>query len=228
MRRRFQRFLSHYFIPRVLAYGGKILLKLLTFTWRIKVEGAENFLIHAKQGNCILLLWHNRLMLVAPVFNKYSSDLIYTAFISQSRDGEPLALFTNSHKNGRTIRVRHNAKHEALKKMIDRLKNSQEILMLTPDGPRGPRYQVKPGIAMAAKETSAKIFPFSWSANRFWQLKSWDKMIFPKPFAKISVKIGSPVILNKEGTIEQHSQILEKALFAADNHSSNHFTNKPQ
>lgn len=204
------------------------MLKLLTLTCRIKVEGLEEFKKHAGKGNCVLLLWHNRLMLVAKIFQKGTSDFIYTAFISQSRDGEPLALFTKSFKNGRTIRVRHNAKHEALKEMIDRLKNSQEILIVTPDGPRGPRYQVKPGIAVAAKETSAKIFPFSWSTDRFWQLKSWDKMILPKPFAKIHAKIGSPIVLAKEGSIEEQTQIFENALIATDQQCTFHFSKAPQ
>lgn len=228
MKRRFNHFFSHYFIPRVLAYGGKALLKLLTFTCRIKVEGIAQFQAHAGKGNCILLLWHNRLMLVAPIFQRYAPQFTYTAFISKSRDGEPLALFTRSFKNGRTIRVRHNAKHEALKEMIDRLKNSPEVLIVTPDGPRGPRYQIKPGISLAAKETGAKIFPFSWSADRFWQLKSWDKMILPKPFAKISVLIGDPIIPDKKQSIEQFTPILEKTLLAADKHTSAHFESHAQ
>ncbi|QLH36146.1 MAG: DUF374 domain-containing protein [Parachlamydiaceae bacterium] len=170
MKNRMRRLFTHYLIPRVLAYGGKFLLKLLTLTCRFEVQGMEEFIAEASKGNCILLLWHNRLLMVASVFQNRTPNFIYTAFISQSRDGEPLALFTNSFKNGRTIRVKHNAKHGALKEMIDRLKNSQEILIVTPDGPRGPVYQVKPGVALAAKETSAKIFPFYWSADRFGSL----------------------------------------------------------
>ncbi len=228
MKRFLKRFFTHYLIPRILAYGGKALLALLTISWRVRIDGIESFLEHAQQGNCILLLWHNRLMLVASVFKNCTPKLTYTAFISQSRDGEPLALFVNSFKNGRTIRVKHNAKHEALKEMIDRLKNSQEILMVTPDGPRGPRYQVKPGIVLAAQETAAKVFPFSWSANRFWQLKSWDKMIFPKPFAKIHVLIGEPITLPKEDSVGEQSQILEKALFFVDKSSLATFSNHPK
>jgi lysophospholipid acyltransferase (LPLAT)-like uncharacterized protein len=219
MKRRFKRFFTHYVVPRVLAYGGKALLKLLTLTCRIHVEGMEEFLAHAGKESCILLLWHNRLMLVSTVFLKHAPHCTYTAFISQSRDGEPLALFTNSHKNGRSIRVRHNAKHEALKEMIDRLKKSQDVLIVTPDGPRGPRYEVKPGVAVAAQETGAKIFTFSWSADRFWQLNSWDQMIVPKPFATIHAVIGSPLHLSQSDTKERHSKTLEEALLGIDQES---------
>lgn len=228
MIRRFKRFFSHYLIPRILAYGGKILLKLLVFTCWVEVRGLESFIKQADKGNSILLLWHNRLMLVASVFQNRTPKFIYRAFISQSRDGEPLALFVNSFKNGRTIRVRHNAKHEALKEMIDRLKHSQEILIVTPDGPRGPRYEVKPGVVMAAKETSAKIFPFSWSANRFWQLNSWDKMIFPKPFSTIYATIGSPILLDQESDLSSLSKVVENSLFQVDQESISHFPNQPK
>lgn len=212
MKRPIKRFFTHYFIPRVLAYGGKFLLKLLTMTCRFHIEGLETFREEAVNGNCIIMLWHNRLMLVASVFIKHTPQFIFNAFISQSRDGEPLALFTNSFKNGRSIRVRHNAKHEALKEMIHKLKQGKEVLIVTPDGPRGPRYKVKPGLTMAAKETSAKVFPFSWTANRFWQLKTWDRMLLPKPFTTIYVKIGSPLTLAPHESLKESIDRLEDAL----------------
>ena len=227
MKTRLSRFFSHYFIPRILAYGGKILLKLLTMTCQIEVEGLEQFASKASSGNCVLMLWHNRLMLVASIFIPYAPQFIYTAFISQSRDGEPLALFTNRFKNGRTIRVKHNARHGALKEMIDRLRQTQDVLIITPDGPRGPRYEIKPGLPLAAVETSALVFPFSWSSNRFWQLKSWDKMIIPKPFAKIKVRIGTPIQLNNQQSIQEHISLLESALKLTDEECQNLFSNKP-
>jgi lysophospholipid acyltransferase (LPLAT)-like uncharacterized protein len=207
-----RQFISHYVTPRLLAYGGKALLKILKLTCRIEVEGFDRFRSEAQKGKCILMLWHNRLMMVAPIFQKATPELIYTAFISQSRDGEALAIFTNSYKNGRTIRVRHQAKQGALKEMIDRLKNSNEVMLVTPDGPRGPRYVLKPGIAMAAQETSATIFPFSWMADKYWQLKSWDGMMIPKPFSRITAKIGNPITLSKESSLEENRLILENAL----------------
>lgn len=223
-----RQYFSHYIKPRLMAYGGKYLLKLLALTCRIEIEGLEEFKKHGGTGNCILLLWHNRLMLVAPVFQRCDPTFTYTAFISQSRDGEPLAIFTESHKNGRCIRVRHQAKHEALKEMIHRLKNSPDILLITPDGPRGPRYRVKEGVALAAKETGAKIFPFSWSANAFWQLGSWDKMIIPKPFSTIKAIIGTPIVLTENDSLEGHSEILENAMLHADAQAESFFKTKPK
>ena len=56
---------------------------------------------------------------------------------------------------------------------------------LAVDAPRGPRFVSKPGIIYLAKRTGIPIIPTLWSADRYWQLKSWDRTIIPKPFARI-------------------------------------------
>jgi len=56
---------------------------------------------------------------------------------------------------------------------------------LVADAPRGPRFVSKLGIIYLAKRTGVPIIPVMWSADRYWQLKSWDRMIIPKPFARI-------------------------------------------
>jgi lysophospholipid acyltransferase (LPLAT)-like uncharacterized protein len=184
------------------AYVGKYLLRVLFWTCRTKIEGIERFVKHASEEKCILMLWHNRLSMVAEILNKHAPQFIYTAFISKSRDGEPLAILASSYKSGKTIRVPHNARHRALKQVIVSLKTHQEVIVITPDGPRGPRYQVKPGIALAAKETQATIVPFSWKADRYWELKTWDGLRFPKPFANIQVVLGEPIKANGEASFD--------------------------
>ena len=212
MKLHYYQYFSHYILPRIIAYTGKFLLKILSLTCKFKLKGFEQFENQAKNGNSILMLWHNNLMMVAPIFQKRTPHINYTAFISQSRDGEALALFTNSYKNGHTIRVRHHAKQGALKEMIDRLKNSSEVLIITPDGPKGPVHKMKPGLAMAALETNAKVFPFSWESSDFWELKTWDKMRIPKPFSTITATIGPPILLPKESSLEKNVLFLEKSL----------------
>ncbi|MBW2705184.1 MAG: hypothetical protein JRD84_02610, partial [Deltaproteobacteria bacterium] len=56
---------------------------------------------------------------------------------------------------------------------------------LVADAPRGPRFVSKLGIIYLAKRTGRPIIPVIWSADRYWKLKSWDRMIIPKPFARI-------------------------------------------
>jgi lysophospholipid acyltransferase (LPLAT)-like uncharacterized protein len=56
---------------------------------------------------------------------------------------------------------------------------------LVADAPRGPRFVSKLGIIYLAKQTGIPIIPVIWSADRYWKLKSWDRTIIPKPFARI-------------------------------------------
>lgn len=202
------------YLPYPFVYLVKIYLRLLLRTCRIEIRGFEQFVEKASKERCILTLWHNRLSIISEVLYRYAPQFIYCAVISRSRDGELLAILANSYKEGRTLRVPHDARHHALGKMISQLKHQNEVLVVTPDGPRGPRYKVKPGIIAAAEESTAAIVPFSWSANRFWQLSSWDKMLFPKPFSHVVICFGEPVYVKegKETLAESALRVQERLL----------------
>ncbi len=189
-------------LPYLIAYTAKMGMRLLMRTCRIDIQGLDHFVNTASQGPCILSLWHNRLALLPEIMTKSAPQFIYTAFISKSRDGDSLALLTQSYSVGRVLRVAHNARHHALNQMIQRLKQCGEIMLITPDGPRGPRYEVKPGIIVAAQEAEAKVVPFSWQVNRAWELSTWDKMLIPKPFSKITVSFGPALSFTKSSTTD--------------------------
>lgn len=195
-----------------IAYTAKYLLRILLWTCRFKVKGLETFVKTASQEACIVVLWHNRLAIVAEFFYRHAPQFIYAAFVSKSRDGEPLARLATSYKVGRAIRVPHNARHQALKTAIEHLNTTKEIVLFTPDGPRGPAFQVKPGVVKAAQESGAAIIPFSWTASRFWQFKTWDQFMLPKPFSTIHVTLGTPVYIPKETSIEAASADLATTL----------------
>jgi lysophospholipid acyltransferase (LPLAT)-like uncharacterized protein len=197
-----------------LAYLGKALLRLLFWSCRIEMRGLDRFIEAAKKGRCILMLWHNRLGLTPEILNAYAPQLKYVAFVSKSRDGELLSILANSYASGTSIRVASSNRHHALKVSIDRLKEGKEVLVFTPDGPRGPRYRVKPGIALAAKAASAQIVPLTWEADRYWKLNTWDGFLLPKPFARIVVVWKEPILISEEGgeSLEEITAKLEKSL----------------
>ena len=66
------------------------------------------------------------------------------------------------------------------------------------DGPRGPRYEVKPGPVILAKKTGNPIIPFVFEPRRFWTLKSWDKMQIPWPFTRTLLVIGEPIYVDAQ------------------------------
>lgn len=192
------KYVKRNYLSYLFAYSAKGLLRLLMLTCRVEIHGLPQFIRTATEGKCILMLWHNRLALVPEIMNRFAPQFIYRAFISKSCDGEPLAIIANSYSSGRTLRVPHNARHQALNQMINLLKSSKEIMVVTPDGPRGPLYQIKPGVVVAAQEAAAHIIPFSWRASHYWELSTWDKFMLPKPFSRIVVTIGDPIFLAKK------------------------------
>jgi hypothetical protein len=66
-------------------------------------------------------------------------------------------------------------------------------LAIVPDGPRGPRHVVKPGIMHLARATGAPIYPVTYAAGRRRQLRSWDRLIIPWPFARVVYVAGEPL-----------------------------------
>jgi lysophospholipid acyltransferase (LPLAT)-like uncharacterized protein len=200
-------------LPYLIAYFARIFIRILLATCRIKIKGLEQFIDVATKQACILMLWHNRLALISEILFNCAPQFVYAAFISKSRDGEPLAILAQSYPCGKAIRVPHNARYYALNKMIQHLKD-REIILITPDGPRGPRYVVKPGIIIAAKESAANIVPFHWEAGSFWRLNTWDKMMIPKPFSTISISFGDPIALTKDAgrTLEEEISLLQSSL----------------
>jgi len=206
--------LSSRLFPFLVATLGKGLIRALLWTCQYQIKGLETFKALAAKERCILMLWHNRLAITPSILYQYAPDFIYAALVSNSRDGQLISAVIHSYEAGRTIRVSHNARHKALQDLIKYLKEKKEVVIITPDGPRGPCYQVKPGIALAALETSAYVIPLTWKASRYWELKTWDKLKIPKPFAKIDIAFESPIHLASQGNIDlkQAQDILKKAL----------------
>lgn len=200
----------------LIAYIGKYGLRLILSTCKIEVKGFENFKETISSKKSILMLWHNRLSIVSEILYRLDNNTIFSAFISKSRDGDPLAKLAASYKTGKAIRVPHNQRHQALKTVIDTLKYTKEVVIITPDGPKGPRYEVKPGIVAAARETDAAIIPFTWTSSKFWQLKSWDKLLFPKPFSTLIITFGKPIELLKTVEMEEGQLLLKKSLMAEE------------
>lgn len=200
------------FSSRILAYVIRFVLRAILFTCKFKVKGKEHLLNLSDDKPYIIMLWHNRLSLIGPSILKSGCPRIFTAFASNSRDGDIVAAYTTSYKRGRAVRVPHNQKDMALKELIERLKNEKEIAIITPDGPRGPVYKLKPGVVKAALEASASVIPFRWESNKYYSIKSWDCFRIPLPFTTIEAEFDTPITLSKENSFDDQITYLEKRL----------------
>lgn len=198
----------------LVTYVGQGLVRLILFSCRWEIKGLERFKEIASSHPCILSIWHNRLALTPSIVTKFAPDFIYAALISKSRDGELISAVVESYKIGRTIRVSPQNRPQALLDIIYHLQQLEEVVIITPDGPRGPMYQVKPGIAWIALETGAYVVPLTWTSSKYWEFNTWDKLRLPKPFTKINVTFGEPLHFEKSSGIkpQEISEILADAM----------------
>ena len=156
--------------------------------------------LQARNPPAIGLLWHNRLLFFPTLFPRWERQHTM-AVISASRDGEYIADLC--HYFG-VESVRGSTKSGAVKVQLgaNRVVQEGKYIIYTPDGPRGPKYHVSPGPIRLASENGIRIVPIAVNYSSYWELKSWDNFQIPKPWAKITLRLGPffnvPPNLSKE------------------------------
>jgi lysophospholipid acyltransferase (LPLAT)-like uncharacterized protein len=63
--------------------------------------------------------------------------------------------------------------------------------VITPDGPKGPRFKFKPGAILLAQMSGRPMLPLAYAASRAWLVK-WDKFVIPVPFSRVVIAVGTP------------------------------------
>jgi Kdo2-lipid IVA 3' secondary acyltransferase len=162
---------------------GGLLLRLLGWTWRPRVHGGDQLArLRNEREPIIFCLWHGELL---PLLWQHRGEGV-AVLISEHHDGEIMAR--TAHGLGfRTIRgSTSRGAGRALIALIRHLEGGGDVA-ITPDGPRGPRGEFAPGAAVAAQRAGATLLLTRAVVRRAWRLKSWDRFIIPKPFARIEV-----------------------------------------
>jgi len=103
----------------------------------------------------------------------------------------------------------------ALREMHRIMTREQIPGLLAPDGPRGPRHEFKLGAAVLAQMANAPVLPIAIVPDRYIQLRSWDRLVVPFPFTRVTVAFGAPVPVPRglsAADLEQKRRQLEDAL----------------
>ncbi|MDR0418206.1 MAG: lysophospholipid acyltransferase family protein [Puniceicoccales bacterium] len=186
-----------------------ILLKMWSQTLRIEIDEKSLQLFKTyRQRPKVCVLWHNRLFIASHLFQKYFQGIKMYGLISPSRDG---AWLSEVYRNMGIHAIRGSTQRggrNALIEMIDAVKKGHTVT-ITPDGPRGPRYFVKPGIITLAKETHVPILIAGIRMHNAWRFNSWDRFYLPKPFSRISVTCG---IILPENYAKLSARQLQKSI----------------
>lgn len=131
------------------------------------------------------VLWHNRLFLASEIHRRYRSHRPLYALISASKDGAMLTAFFSMVTGMRAVRgSSSNFAREAATALVDVLREGHDI-GITPDGPRGPCYEMKPGAVIVPRRTNTPLLLIGGEFESAWQLKSWDRFYLPKPFSRV-------------------------------------------
>ena len=133
---------------------------------------------------------------------------------SRSFDGEYIARFIQRFGYGAARGSSTRGGTGALVEMI-RLSRAGYPSGFSVDGPKGPRYTVKTGALMLAKKTGQPVLPFTVNAERYFEVKSWDRFQVPKPFTRAVIRIAPPIRVNADANdalLEQKRVELQQAL----------------
>jgi lysophospholipid acyltransferase (LPLAT)-like uncharacterized protein len=111
--------------------------------------------------------------------------------ISPSVDGELGAMMVRRFGGAVICGSSTHTGARALRDYYQALVRENVSPVITPDGPRGPRFKFKPGALLLAQMSGRPILPMSYAASRAWLIK-WDRFVIPMPFSRIAIAIGPP------------------------------------
>lgn len=143
----------------------------------------------------IFALWHNRIFTIPPIWWRTGGNNRKTVVLtSASKDGAILSSAMAVFDIGA---IRGSSSRRGVAALIGMKRSLKEGLdiCITPDGPRGPRYIFHPGVIKLAESSGAPIVPIHAKYSSVWRLKTWDRLVIPKPFSRITVVFDEFIVV---------------------------------
>jgi hypothetical protein len=170
--------------------AGSAAVGVLRRAWRIRLhEPAGLFQSVRHRGHRVMVaFWHRHLLTLLAAYR----GLPFCVPVSEHRDGEYISWIM---ERCGFLAVRGSSTRGAIKLLRNLTAVSKQgwNVAVTPDGPRGPRYSVKPGFVMLARRAGLPVYPVGVAVSRAWEFNSWDRFLIPKPGARISVFVGDVI-----------------------------------
>lgn len=178
------------------AWAGAALLRGLFTTLSIRVADPAGHLTDPAGQPVIYAFWHNRILAITAAFLRVyprgrRGVLVLT---SASKDGMWLGALAGRLGMGSVRGSSSRRGATAMRELIEKVEQGHDIA-ITPDGPRGPRYELGPGMIYLAQRTGVPIIPIHARFGRHWRLKTWDGFCIPRPFSRIEVTLAPPVAI---------------------------------
>lgn len=201
--------------------AGKIIAWLMrgigaTLTFEVEDRGGA---FDTSRRGMIWAFWHNRMFLIPWLHDHWFAHVPGTILTSPSGDGQIIADICESFgieaERGSSSKPQQGM--SALIALAGKVKEGYDI-GITPDGPRGPCYQLQPGIIKLAQLTGGGILPVHIQYSHAIRFKTWDRFELPLPFAKVKITFDEQMTVPRRMTEEEyehHRAALEDRLKAA-------------
>ncbi len=191
----------------IISFIGKWLLQIFFYLNKIVINGEEHLLSLINTGKPIMVcVWHGRLLFPSWYIRLKTTNL--HAIASQHTDAEIMARILNNWGYG-LIRGSTRKGGKAVVKKMAAVFKSAGTVAVTNDGPKGPPRIAKAGSTGLALKYNVQIITITGSATKYWQIKSWDRFMLPKPFGKIQLIVSPPLNITEElKTAEEEVQYL--------------------
>jgi len=178
-----------------------VIIRLISHTLRWRIHDPGNVADQIVGFPVIFCTWHNRLALALPIWHRFrrskNKSAKMAAISSASKDG---AIVAGILERFGAQPVRGSSSRRGVHAMIEMVKWGRKgyDLAVTPDGPRGPKYTVQPGIISLAQMTGFPILSISYSLSRKITLTSWDRFQIPLPFSRCDIYCNELTRLSRE------------------------------
>lgn len=191
-----------------------LLIRSMALTLRFRLEDPHGILGHQAGQPKIFAFWHNRILMMPYLYERYCPGRRMLMLVSRSRDGEFITRIMNRFGIDGVRGSSSKGGSGALREMVRELeKKSARDIGITPDGPRGPKGRVQDGVLAVSHASGKPIIPVTTHLSRKWELPSWDRFQIPQPGALCRVVVGPAVPAPKKtGEFEMIRRKLEKTL----------------
>ncbi len=196
MKRLLKTILQSAWVQKILVSLCFYYIKLVYITSRkqfVGLEHIQNLLISDKPF--IICFWHGRMALLPPAWRWKHKK--FAMLLSAHRDGKMIGSLIKKFNMETIVGSSTRGGSEAARHIYENLQNSN-VIGITPDGPRGPREEVSPGIIRLAQHSGAYIIPVSFSTTKGRHLRSWDRFLLPYPFGSCTFVVGEPLHIQEK------------------------------
>jgi len=179
----------------MLAWAAALFVRLLGRTWRIRVAHDGDIRRLRADGHPIVFTaWHGDML---PLLYQHRREQV-AVLISEHGDGEIIARIAE--RMG-YLAVRGSTSRGAARAILElaRVLRDGHDLAITPDGPRGPAKSLAPGALVVAQRTGAPIVGAAVVASSAWRLRSWDRFMIPRPFARVAIAYSDASRIEENG-----------------------------